>query len=648
MKKISLLFFLLIQLQLFAQVKLRNILQNKYSLSQIEQSLMDQADYAPYPKTPAEWNEKVPDSVLKHVIKEAESELKFKFEPISASVALTYVRSGDRLEHANISFAKRAVLLKFILAESIENKGRFMEPIVNGLWSICEESFWGVPAHISNTGLPDVDHPVVELFSAETAALMGLTDYFLGEKLDKINPLLRKRIYSETNKRIFEPMITKSGGYGWMSKTNPVNNWNPWIMSNWIMSTLLLEKDKNRRASMIHKSMIGLDSYINSLGDEGGCDEGPSYWFAAGGSTYDCLEMLNFATKGLVNIYSEPLIKKIGAYIYKTHIGGKYFVDFSDADPQVVADGLLIYRFGNAIQDENLLSMGQWAYHTYNYEQYSFKLNRENFYKPRFVQNLLTIKSLPAYNNVYHQPSDIWVSDVQVMNSRTKDGLYLATHAGHNAESHNHNDVGDFIVYANNEPIVIDAGRGNYTARTFSSHRYELWFTRSDYHNLPIINGKVQLAGRKYQSSNVNYVNNEKESALFMNIAPAYDSAAGINSYNRKVALNKINNQVIIKDTANFINTNNAVEQVFMTVCKVDTLTKGVIKLTTASEKKYQIIYNPKKVKLNISYPSMEGAEYSSFKSKWNNATITRITLMQNNIGVKESWQYIISAQKEK
>jgi hypothetical protein len=507
---------------------------------------MDQADYAPYPTTPAEWNEKVPDSVLKHVIKEAESELKFKFEPISASVALTYVRSGDRLEHANISFAKRAVLLKFILAESIENKGRFMEPIVNGLWSICEESFWGVPAHISNTGLPDVDHPVVELFSAETAALMGLTDYFLGEKLDKINPLLRKRIYSETNKRIFEPMLTKSGGYGWMSKTNPVNNWNPWIMSNWIMSTLLLEKDKNRRALMIHKSIIGLDSYINSLGDEGGCDEGPSYWFAAGGSTYDCLEMLNFATKGLVNIYSEPLIKKMGAYIYKTHIGGKYFVDFSDADPQLVADGLLIYRFGNAIQDENLLSMGQWAYHTYNYEQYSFKLNRENFYKPRFVQNLLTIKSLPAYNNVYHQPSDIWVSDVQVMNSRTKDGLYLATHAGHTAESHNHNDVGDFIVYANNEPIVIDAGRGNYTARTFSSHRYELWFTRSDYHNLPIINGKVQLAGRKYQSSNVNYVNNEKESALLMNIAPAYDSAAGINSYNRKVALNKINNGLLL------------------------------------------------------------------------------------------------------
>jgi hypothetical protein len=229
------------------------------------------------------------------------------------------------------------------------------------------------------------------------------------------------------------------------------------------------------------------------------------------------------------------------------------------------------------------------------------------------------------------------------MNSRTKEGLYLASHAGHNAESHNHNDVGDFIVYANNEPVIIDAGRGNYTARTFSSHRYELWFTRSDFHNLPIVNGKVQLAGRKYQAANVNYATNEKESSLNMNIAGAYDSVAGVNSWNRKVILNKINNQVLVKDAADFKNASNEVEQVFMTVCNVDTSQKGVIVLTTASLKKFQLTYNPKNVILNISYPSMEGAEYSSFKSKWNNATITRIALMQKNIGVKGNWQYVIS-----
>jgi hypothetical protein len=535
------------------------------------------------------------------------------------------------------------VLLQFILAESMENKGRFMEPILNGLWSICEESFWGVPAHIPNTGLPDVDHPVVELFSAETAALMGLADYFVGDKLDKINPLLRKRLYSETNRRVFEPMLNSSAGYGWMSKTKPVNNWNPWIMSNWIMSTLLLEKDASKRALMIHRSMIGLDSYINSLGDEGGCDEGPSYWFAAGASTYDCLEMLASATHGLVNIYEEPLIKKMGAYIYKTHIGGKYFVDFSDADPQVVADGLLIYRFGKAIQDSNMISMGNWAYHTYNYEHYTFKSNRENFYKPRFVQNLLTIRELPAYNNTYLQPKDIWVSDVQVMTARASNGLYLATHAGHNAESHNHNDVGDFIVYANNEPVIIDAGRGNYTARTFSSHRYELWFTQSEHHNLPIVNGKGQLSGRNFEANDIKYIKSENESSLNMNIAGAYDSLAGIVNWNRKVSLNKQKNQIEISDLAAFKNKNNQVQQVFMTICSIDTTQKGVIVLTTPGKQSFQLVYNPKNTQLSISLPSTEGVEYSSFKSKWNNQPITRIVLTQQNVGQKGKWQYIIN-----
>lgn len=630
-------------LQLSAQVTVRNILQNKYALTQIQSALLEFNQYHPFPTTPEQWKASVPDSILNHVIKEAESELNFKFEPISASLALTYVRTGDRIEHSNISFAKRAVLLKFILAESIENKGRFTEYIINGLWSICEESFWGVPAHISNTGLPDVDKPYVELFSAETAALLGLTDYFMAEKLDKINPLLRKRIYSEVNKRIFIPMTNDSDGYGWMSKTKPVNNWNPWIISNWIMTTLLLEKDNTRRAQMVHHAMRGLDAYINSLGDEGGCDEGPSYWFAAGASTFDCLEMLNFATKGAVNIYQEPLIQKMGAYIYKTHIAGKYFVNFSDADPQVVPDGIMIYRFGKAIHDENMVNMGVWAFQQFNKEQYTQKLNRENFYKPRFVRNILTIKELPSVVKPYEQPNDIWVSDVQVMAARSSNGLYLASHAGHNAESHNHNDVGDFIVYANGQPVIIDAGRGNYTARTFSSHRYELWFTQSQNHNLPIINGFGQIAGREYTSNEVKYELNNKEASLMMNIEAAYDTLAGIKSWNRVVSLNRSKNQVELLDTYSLSKKQNIIQQVFMTPCKIDTSMQGNLMLTTPDGVQVSLQYDATVWTLSTSYPSVEGAEYSSLLSKWDKQKIIRILFTNTKANKKGSNLFTIS-----
>jgi hypothetical protein len=89
------------------------------------------------------------------------------------------------------------------------------------------------------------------------------------------------------------------------------------------------------------------------------------------------------------------------------------------------------------------------------------------------------------------------------MTARDNAGLFLATHGGHNDESHNHNDVGDFIIYYKGKPMIIDAGRGNYTARTFSKQRYELWFTQSQHHNLPMINGIGQKDGRSFEAHDV-------------------------------------------------------------------------------------------------------------------------------------------------
>jgi len=478
------------------QITLRNIMGQKFSLESLSQALITHQEYHPYPRNPQQWNAAVPDSIILSILKAAELLLNYKFESISASVSLDFVRSGDRDRHALISYGKRNALMTLLLAESMEGKGKYTETILNGIWSICEESYWGVPAHIAGTGLPDIENPIVDLFTAETAAVLSLADYFIGEQLDKINKLIRQRIYFETNRRLFEPLTMHTDRYSWLSKTNPVNNWNPWIMSNWIIVVLLLEKNELRRAQMVYGSMIGLDSYLNSLGDDGGCDEGPSYWFAAGASVYDCLEIYYQSTRGKVNIFSHPLIQKMATYIYKTHIDGFYFVNFADADPKLRPDGSLLYRMGQALNDDKLTRFGAWAYSTFP----QVSTSGTGYHRPRKLQNLMTIKSMPTRPEIYEPIKDAWISDIQVLTARSTNGFYLATHGGHNAESHNHNDVGDFIVYANGEPLIIDAGRGNYTARTFSSKRYELWFTQSQYHNLPIINGYGQLAGRTYEA----------------------------------------------------------------------------------------------------------------------------------------------------
>ena len=639
MKNLFFFVLLLVSTISFAQVTQRNILGKKYTFEAVKQAVVPKNQWKPYPKTAEEWKAALPDSIVKNIIANGEKALKYEFEPISATTSLDYVRSGDRSRHGKISYGKRSNLTELIMAESVEDKGRFTEAIMNGVWSICEESFWGVPAHIPSTGLPDVENPYVDLFAAETASTLAMADYFVGEKLDKINKLIRKRIYYETNRRIFTPMMTDSvvSKYGYMSKIRAVNNWNPWIMSNWIMSNLLLEKNENRRSEMLYAAMNGLDLYLNGLGEDGGCDEGPSYWFAAGGSVYDCLELLQKATKNKVSIYDEPLIQKMAAYVYKAHIDGYYFTNFADADPILRPEGMMLYRFGKAIKDDKLVQFGQWANANFH------RLEFTGYQRMRLIENALTIKEI-SKNTTYEPVKEAWVSDIQVMTARTTKGLYLATHGGHNAESHNHNDVGDFIVYADGQPMIVDAGRGNYTARTFSSKRYELWFTQSQYHNLPIINEIGQKEGREFEAKNVKSQINDKEARLEMDIAAAYPKEAGITNWNRTVTLNRVKNQVELTDDYVLAAKPTSLKQVFMTICEVDYSKKGRIILRGDKNAELTIKYDPSVWTVATEFPSTEGMEYSSFKTKWNGHKVQRIVL--TNMALMQKGKYNFTIEK--
>ncbi len=634
MKQLFFLAVLIISNVGFAQVTQRNILTGHFSAEQVKAALIAKESFKPYPQTVAAWKNAVPDSVIKQTIKAGEAGLKFKFEPITATIALDFVRSGDRERHSGISFAKRNVLTELILAESMEDQGRFTEAILNGVWSICEESFWGVPAHIGRTGLPDVENPEVDLFAAETASVLALADYFTGPKLDKINPLIRKRIYYETSQRFFEPMLTRGDRYNWMSKTKAVNNWNPWIMSNWMLSNLLLEKQADKRAQMLYASISGLDRYLNGLGEDGGCDEGPSYWFAAGGSVYDCLELLQQSTK--LQVYDQPLIQKMAAYVYKAHIDGYYFTNFADADPVLKPDGLMLYRFGTAIADKQLESLGAWSFQQFP------NTGVTGFQRMRRVQNLLTISTIKG-GSEYKPVKDAWVSDIQVMTARTSKGLYLATHGGHNAESHNHNDVGDFIVYANGQPMIVDAGRGNYTARTFSSKRYELWFTRSEYHNLPIINGFGQSAGREFEATSVLSTINDQQAQLKMDLAAAYPKEAGIKKWERSIQLDRSKEQILLSDNYQLENKLASLQQVFMTIADVDLTKPGVIVLKGNGNIQLELNYDAKQWTAASELTSTEGMEYNSFKTKWDGKLVTRILLTAKTLKQSGAHSFKIS-----
>ena len=248
-----------------------------------------------------------------------------------------------------------------------KGKGRFLDDIADGIWAICEESFWGVPAHMGaqkrGVGLPDVQEPIIELFSAETGALLAWTHYLFGKQIDKVHPLIRERLENEIERRLLSVYRNRQD-FGWMGLNNtaPVNNWNPWIHSNLLTCALLMDADPARRAQTVHKILTSLDRFLDSYHDDGGCDEGPGYWSRAGASLFECLDLLHSASNGSLNYFDLPLVRQIGAYIYKVHIAGDWYVNFADAPAKVKPDGSLLYRYGKATGDRDLQAFGAFQY----------------------------------------------------------------------------------------------------------------------------------------------------------------------------------------------------------------------------------------------------------------------------------------------
>lgn len=620
---IRIIFVLSVILHVSVAAQDQNLMTGKYSIAELRQILIPQAEWTPFPRLDdrAGWA-KADRKMLDAYIKTAESYLDYDWPTIPATLSLLIVRTGNRSEYEAVSFKKRIVLGTMILAEIAENKGRFIDPIINGIWSICEESWWGVPAHLPKTkeiaGLQDVSKPFVDLFAAETGTFLAWADYFLGDKFDAVSPQIRKRIYNEVNYRLMEPLMSQR--HGWMYKTadgRGPNNWNPWICSNWINFVLLLEKDDTRRAQMIGKALTILDEFINPYPQDGGCDEGPSYWGAAAASLYDNVSMLNLASRDAFRyVYDDERFRNMGRFIYRAQISDSYFLNFADADPKPGISATMVYRYGKDIRDKNMQDFG--AYYrdgeTSGIGRFHYFRNFYALFMQDEFQN--AEQRLPLLQNV-------WLPDLQVMVARdaegTTDGFYLAAKGGHNSESHNHNDIGNFVVFYDGQPLLIDVGRGTYTAKTFSNRRYEIWYNCSDFHNLPTINAVTQSPGGKYKAGHVAYKPGKSSAEFSLDIAPAYPAEAGVKAWKRTIAL-KRGKGVEIKDVAD-LEKAESVTQHLMTCYPAEVSKPGEaiihFRSKTGQTVDFIVKYNPKQFRASVEKIKLETEEDQGIIAKW-------------------------------
>ena len=499
--------------------------------------LIPYAEFRPFAGTSFDKN----NITFPYVIPAAEQYLGKPVPNCPASVYMDFYRNGNRSRYEALYFARRTAMMNLLMAELTEKQGRFTDTLIDYIWAILEESTWVIPAHNHachgnpKNCLPDAfnqneddDVRCCDLFSAATGAMLSLVWYLGDGILDEVTPVIRRRILDMLKNRIFHVYYDVRGeGNWWMGdKGETLNNWTPWIVSNVMLAVMLCESDDGKRELAAERSMLLLDRFTSTYPSDAGCDEGPGYWGVAGASYFDAMEILSDMTGGALGLYHDPFAAKMCEYIVDFNLGGRVFVNFADAGHLLTPDMALLARAGRKCGSDKLTAYARSAYNSRNYSVWSHG-------NTPYRAILNSCEPQPA--DVTAQGKDeIFYPGLGVMITKNpKTGLALAVKGGHNGESHNHNDVGSFVLFRNGEPVFLDAGVETYCKDTFSSKRYTLWTMRSLYHNLPSLNGYEQKPGRQYRAEILSAENGVME----MELKNAYPAECGVQSYIRRVYL---------------------------------------------------------------------------------------------------------------
>lgn len=471
-------------------------------------------------------------------VAEAEAALDYRWPVVLATDFMAFKKNADRMIMERPYFDRRDHLILFTLAELKENKGRFLPQITNGLFAICEESYWGLSAHwlvVDKPGnIPTPAEPYIDLFAAETAEHLATLCHLLRRPLAAFCPEILDRVSYELARRIKEPYLTHHD-YIWMGNVKKsVNNWNPWILSNLLTVFLLTETQALRLSRAVEKMLEEIQHYYDGIPEDGGCDEGTSYWGHAGASLFEFVLQLKTASGGALDLFGDEKLHRIAAYMQKMHVVDDIFYNVADAHAQGKAGLMpLLYAFAKETEQAALASFAAAVY--VGQKERHRPLSHVTRTLRRLILEARTLRQMAEHQVTYPLHGAVeYLPDLQIAALR-HGSFALHAKGGHNREGHNHNDVGSFTLYDGSTPVLVDVGINTYTGLHFKREtRYTaIPWTRSCNHNVPFVNGTEQKSAREHCAEDFAV----REGEITVSFAGAYPEGAGVEKLTRTLKM---------------------------------------------------------------------------------------------------------------
>jgi len=463
----------------------------------------------------AAWEAAAKAPAFRKVVPQAEVLLKEPIPDTTDELYLDYSRTGNRDRYQRVLFAKMNRLATLVLAECLENRGRFLSAIDATLRAILEQKSWVLPAHDGSLAVFKGQAMEIDLVAAATGANLATLDWWLGEKLPAET---RRRIASELERRIFQPLENMVRGKArpyWLTVTN---NWNAVCLAGVTVAATTAIPDRQRRALFVAAAEKYVQNFLDGFTPDGYCSEGLGYWNYGFGHFVLLAENVFQATGGKIDLYERPKVREIAQFGHRLEIAPGVYPAFADChvgvQPDAPTEAMVSRRFGFGWKDVEarglLLASGP-------------------------SRDLFAVGLLAFPNSASRRPPAAaspqrevrtWFADAGILICRPagdpQRALGAALKGGHNAEHHNHNDVGSFVVALAGHTPLVDPGAEVYTRRTFSGQRYESKVLNSFGHPVPRVAGQLQATGRQARARVVKTDFTDPADTLVLDLRSAY------------------------------------------------------------------------------------------------------------------------------
>ena len=552
---------------------------------------------APTAEDRAAWD-RLPEAYRRQLTREAERQLGEPIPALYASDYMRFQRKGHRSAYSMPYLKRRDMLAALVMGMAARPDEQLEMRIADLIWAISEESSWVLPPNsplamgANSLPLPDLYEPLVDSAAANTALDLCMAVHILSDRLNALTPQLIQRIESEIEQRIITPFLS-ARELDWMcgSKSEAAV-----CLRGVMISFLTFETDNQRRWQCMQKGWLLLCRLIGSLPQDGSIPGGVSEWQRTVGPIMDCLSMVRAATRNRIDLRREIQIQLMCHYPVLCHIAQGWFVNPGAQSMKPELSGPAMYRIGMTVRDGALCDLGAFLYRTQGEgEKEPLLLHRcqNALLRARLEQE----KGHPPFRmQGYLNAQELMVARMGEDDER---GLALAVHGGGNGQVGGHRDVGDLILFAHGQPVLVDAG----------------WLDDASFHSLPTVENFEQANGAMRRAEDVACHLEADYAVLSMNLAGVYPSEAHIMNWQRSVVYNRDDGTVQLMDVFD-LNGFHTVHFHFMTACK-----------PTLGERFAQL--GPVRLRweegLTAEYEAIE-QKNEPFKTLWN-GTLYRLTL---------------------